>query len=212
MNKILTMSLAAVGLVLASQHQAMAWSKFNFGVGLNLGWEGGGNNYLWGMIRGANTPGAGVGAYGPGPGHGPGPGMAPYGPGLPPGGMMDPNAYGPSPYGAALPFPGPAAYGQNPALAGSPYPAPGFDGASPFGGFGQGFGGFGDPNFAGPNGFMPGAPGIQAAPAPIPKTMPSAGPSVAQPVGYFPYADPAVGYYPGYPNYNSNSYYGRYAR
>src|SRR5205807_5230788 len=36
MKKLLTMSVLAVGLVLASGQQASAWSNIKFGVGLNL--------------------------------------------------------------------------------------------------------------------------------------------------------------------------------
>ena len=49
MKKILAFGLVALALVLATQQQASAWSKFNFGVGLNVGWQGGGNSVLFGM-------------------------------------------------------------------------------------------------------------------------------------------------------------------
>ncbi len=68
--KRLAFGVAAVALVLASQQQASAWSKFNFGVGLNVGWQGGGNSVLWGVLKGAPTPGDGGYGDGGGPGLG----------------------------------------------------------------------------------------------------------------------------------------------
>ena len=47
MKRIPYIALLACGLLLAGQQQASAWSKYNFGVGLNVGWEGGGNSVLW---------------------------------------------------------------------------------------------------------------------------------------------------------------------
>jgi hypothetical protein len=61
MKRILYIALIALCLVLASNRQASAWSKFNFGVGLNIGFEGGGNSVLFGMFKGAPTPGYGDG-------------------------------------------------------------------------------------------------------------------------------------------------------
>jgi hypothetical protein len=57
MKRILGASVAALALVLATQQQASAWHKCNFGIGLNLSCEGGGNCVLWGMFKGAQTPG-----------------------------------------------------------------------------------------------------------------------------------------------------------
>ncbi len=56
MRQILTATAAALALVLAAQQQASAWSKYNFGVGLNVGWEGGGNSFLFGVLKGAQSP------------------------------------------------------------------------------------------------------------------------------------------------------------
>jgi len=61
MNKIVMAGLAALALTTVAGQQAQAWSKYNFGVGLNVGWEGGGNSVLWGLFKGANVPGAGMG-------------------------------------------------------------------------------------------------------------------------------------------------------
>lgn len=195
MKKMIAVGLVALGMVLAQERQAQAWSKFNFGVGLNLGWEGGGNNLLWGLARGQNVPGAGPlggpgfapGAYGPGLGHAAAPTGAPMGMAGGYGTMGAPQGYGVAPFGFPQGFGIP------------PYAQPQGYGVAPYGG---GFGDF-DPSLIGPDGRGPIAPTFPTGPTP--KPMPTGVPSVAQPVGYFPYADPAVGYYPAY-------YYGRYAR
>lgn len=57
MKKILIASVVALTLTTAHQ-KAHAWSKYNFGVGMNVGWEGGGNTVLWGLFKGQNVPGA----------------------------------------------------------------------------------------------------------------------------------------------------------
>jgi hypothetical protein len=57
MKRILCATMVAFGLLLTSSQQASAWSKFNFGVGLNVGWEGGGNSILWGVMKGGPSPG-----------------------------------------------------------------------------------------------------------------------------------------------------------
>jgi hypothetical protein len=89
MNKILIAGLAALALTTAIRQEAQAWSKFNFGVGFNIGWEGGGNSFLWGLARGQNVPGAyGQGDMGGGFGGYPG-GYVPYPP--PPGQGTDPQ-------------------------------------------------------------------------------------------------------------------------
>ncbi len=56
--KKLLMALLGLGLVLSSATPVLAWSKANFGAGFNWGWEGGGNSVFWGLIKGANIPGA----------------------------------------------------------------------------------------------------------------------------------------------------------
>jgi hypothetical protein len=84
MNKTLAAGLAALGLVLLGQHQAMAWHKCSFGIGLNFACEGGGNCILWGLCKGANVPCPHDGG-GFGPGYGPPPfdghAAAPFTPG-----------------------------------------------------------------------------------------------------------------------------------
>jgi len=64
MNKILAAGAVALVLTATVQQPVQAWSKYNIGVGFNLGWEGGGNSVLWGMYKGANTPGATDGDFG----------------------------------------------------------------------------------------------------------------------------------------------------
>src|ERR1700733_9668356 len=56
MKKMLVASVVAVALMAGLQQQASAWCKFNFGVGLNCSYEGGGNSLLWGLIKGSPCP------------------------------------------------------------------------------------------------------------------------------------------------------------
>jgi hypothetical protein len=74
MKRFLVLTVLALGVTVLSQRPAAAWSNFRFSVGLNLGWQGGNNSYLFGAFRSGPAP-APWAAYGPGPGHpGPGPG------------------------------------------------------------------------------------------------------------------------------------------
>src|SRR4051794_22707827 len=57
MKKMLTAGFMTLALLAAVQQQAQAWCKFNFGVGLNWNYEGGGNSALWGLVRGSPMPG-----------------------------------------------------------------------------------------------------------------------------------------------------------
>ncbi len=57
MNKLLMASLLALGVTVAGQQKASAWSEFKFSAGVNLGWVGGGNRVLWGLYRSAPYPG-----------------------------------------------------------------------------------------------------------------------------------------------------------
>jgi len=63
MKRIPCTAVMALGLMLASQQQASAYCKFNFGVGLNLGWEGANNSVLWGVLKGGPGPGMSDGSY-----------------------------------------------------------------------------------------------------------------------------------------------------
>lgn len=56
MKKLMTVVLLAVVGLLASTPRSQAWSKFNYGIGANWGWEGGGNSILFGLLRGEQMP------------------------------------------------------------------------------------------------------------------------------------------------------------
>lgn len=56
MKRIVMASLLALGVLSVSQQQASAWVNTKFGVGLNLGWQSGGNCLLWGAARGSQPP------------------------------------------------------------------------------------------------------------------------------------------------------------
>src|SRR5262249_27538375 len=94
MKRNICLALTVCCLTLMVNRPAQAWSKFNFGIGLNFGWEGAGNSVLWGVLRGGPAPGAvadggyGKGGFAPGfdPGYGQAPPMPPaHAGGFPPG-------------------------------------------------------------------------------------------------------------------------------
>ncbi len=60
MKKLMTMGLLAALIAVTSAGPTHAWSKFNWGAGFNVGWEGGGNSAFWGLIKGENSPYAGI--------------------------------------------------------------------------------------------------------------------------------------------------------
>ncbi len=60
MKRLMVMGLTALGLVLAMQQQASAWSKFKFGIGFNISWEGANNCFLFGLLKGGPAPGQAV--------------------------------------------------------------------------------------------------------------------------------------------------------
>jgi hypothetical protein len=68
MKKFLLTSVLALPFLALSQQDASAWTKFNFGVGANLGWSAGGNHCCWGLWNSeqppAANPGFPVGGYG----------------------------------------------------------------------------------------------------------------------------------------------------
>jgi hypothetical protein len=120
MNRILTLGVLALGLILGSQQQASAWCNFKFGAGINWDYQSGNNCFGWGLWHSGEVPGPeafGCGCPGgcPSPymnyGGGPGPDCyAGYGAGAGPayaGGQMN---YGPGGPGAG----GNPAYAQHP--------------------------------------------------------------------------------------------------
>jgi hypothetical protein len=58
MKRFLMGCTLAVALLAMSEQKASAWSKFNFGVGLNIGWEKADNSWLWGFYRNGPVPGS----------------------------------------------------------------------------------------------------------------------------------------------------------
>jgi hypothetical protein len=56
MKKLFALSVLSAGLLLASTQQASAWSNIKFGVGMNLHWQTGDNNFLWGVFRNGQIP------------------------------------------------------------------------------------------------------------------------------------------------------------
>ncbi len=104
MQRIVIASLSAVVLLLGIQQQASAWSKLRISVGFNISWEGAGNSFLFGLIKGGPAPGD--------PNPEGGMPQGPYSQGLAPGG------FGPMPQAANQPQAGPAQ------AVGYFYPAP----------------------------------------------------------------------------------------
>ncbi len=90
MKKFLTTGILALTLAALSTQDAPAWLNWKFGVGMNMGWQSGGNNTLWGLFRNGQPPapdmccGGGPGGVLP-PSYGPGPAPAPVPP--PPSGL-----------------------------------------------------------------------------------------------------------------------------
>jgi hypothetical protein len=56
MKKILTIGLLALPTALITEQPASAWCNFKFGCGLNISWQSGGNNFLWGLFRSGQPP------------------------------------------------------------------------------------------------------------------------------------------------------------
>ena len=57
MNKLIVAGALALGLVLTAQQEASAWTKWSVNVGVSIHYEGGNNNFLWGMFRSGQVPG-----------------------------------------------------------------------------------------------------------------------------------------------------------
>ena len=56
MKKFLTTGILALTLAALSTQDAPAWLNWKFGVGMNMGWQSGGNNTLWGLFRNGQPP------------------------------------------------------------------------------------------------------------------------------------------------------------
>lgn len=93
MKKMLLMALLGLGFVMGTESRALAWCKWSWGCGINCAYEGGGNCILWGAIKGAQVPYAGMvdggvpvgpGPVMPGPMHGGVPGSPVVPPANPP--------------------------------------------------------------------------------------------------------------------------------
>jgi hypothetical protein len=56
MKKLIILSALATALLLASDRPASAWSNIKFGAGVNLHWQSGDNNFLWGAFRNGQIP------------------------------------------------------------------------------------------------------------------------------------------------------------
>jgi hypothetical protein len=117
MKKLITLSVLTACFTFTSTQQASAWSNIRFGAGVNLHWQTGDNNLLWGFFRNGQIPYPAGGGYGmPGPGGG----FQGY---YDPTGTVDPNAAKQSaatPAAPAAPAVAPnpgtnqVSYGQNP--------------------------------------------------------------------------------------------------
>jgi hypothetical protein len=117
MNRILTLGVVALGLILGSQQQASAWCNFKFGAGINWDYQGGNNCFGWGLFHSGEVPGPEVFGCGPCPGGCPSPYMN-YG------GGPGPDFH--AGYGAV---PGAAYAGGQMNYPGANYGAPGAQGA-----------------------------------------------------------------------------------
>jgi hypothetical protein len=56
-NKLIVAGALALGLVLTGQQEASAWTKWSVNAGISVNYEGGNNNFLWGMFRSGQVPG-----------------------------------------------------------------------------------------------------------------------------------------------------------
>jgi len=104
MKKLLVTCVLALTILMAHRQSASAWSEVKFSAGVNLGWVGGGNRFLWGLYHSAPYPG--------------GQDLGPFFPGI--AAAANNGAYYGYPAAGAYP---PAGY-PVPAQAPAPHPAP----------------------------------------------------------------------------------------
>jgi hypothetical protein len=64
MKKFLSMGALALALAGVCSAPAPAWLNWKLGLGLNFGWQSGGNNTLWGFFRNGQPPGPDCGGAG----------------------------------------------------------------------------------------------------------------------------------------------------
>jgi hypothetical protein len=57
MKKLFTLGALALSVAAVSHEQASAWINWKAGAGVNLGYQSGGNNFLWGAFRNGQPPG-----------------------------------------------------------------------------------------------------------------------------------------------------------
>jgi hypothetical protein len=121
MKRFVTMCALAAALLGTTGQKASAWSKFNFGIGMNLGWEAANTNCFWGAYKSGPAPYEN-GAYGGGFGGGYGAGCG-YGGGFPGGfnGGYNGGYNGFGGHGDLAPMPG---NGVAPGVAPVPAPVP----------------------------------------------------------------------------------------
>jgi hypothetical protein len=56
-NKFIVAGALALGLLLTAEQKASAWTKWSFNAGVSINYEGGNNNWFWGMFRSGQVPG-----------------------------------------------------------------------------------------------------------------------------------------------------------
>ena len=64
MKKLLAIGVIALTIIVLSTPTASAWINFKAGIGANLSFQGGGNNFAWGLWRGGQPPGQDQFGYG----------------------------------------------------------------------------------------------------------------------------------------------------
>jgi hypothetical protein len=85
MKKMIVAAMLALAVTAAGQQKASAWSKFTFGVGLNISYESTGSCFQWGGLTCLPNPSPYCGGYCPSyPGYPvPAPAFAPHPPVVP---------------------------------------------------------------------------------------------------------------------------------
>lgn len=64
MKRMISAALVALCVMATVEQRASAYSKFNFGIGLNIGWECANNNVLFGLFKSGPGPCGTDGCYG----------------------------------------------------------------------------------------------------------------------------------------------------